>query len=307
MEDLLIRRRIIQRDRGQVERDALGCFDQLERVVDDRKRGQAQEVHLQQAHLLIDFMSYAVTMASSLVRVTGTSSVSGLGAITTPAAWTRAAHQPFQPHCGVDQLADLRVFIRRGQRRRVFQRLLDRDPNRRWNQFRDSVHLAVRHVQRAPNVLDRRLRRHGVEGDDLRHLVLAVLLLHVLDHLAAPVHAEVDVDVRHVDALRVQEALEKKLVLQRVDVGDLHAVRHQRSGGRAAPRPDGNRLLARVADKVPHNHEIAGILHLLDAGNLTFHPGPVLRNVFFSRPPARRCSIDVASRFSSPLRHTFSK
>ena len=34
----------------------------------------------------IDFMSYAVTMASSLVRVTGTSSVSGLGAITTPAA-----------------------------------------------------------------------------------------------------------------------------------------------------------------------------------------------------------------------------
>ena len=47
MEDLLIRRRIVQRDGGQVEVDALRRLDQLERVVNDGERGQAEEVHLQ--------------------------------------------------------------------------------------------------------------------------------------------------------------------------------------------------------------------------------------------------------------------
>ena len=46
------------------------------------------------------------------------------------------------------------------------------------------------------------------------------LAAHVIDHLLAFAEAEVDVDVRHADALRVEEALEQQVVLQRIDVGD---------------------------------------------------------------------------------------
>ena len=43
---------VVQRDRVDVEVDALGAFDLVERVADERERAQAQEVHLQQADAL---------------------------------------------------------------------------------------------------------------------------------------------------------------------------------------------------------------------------------------------------------------
>ena len=60
----------------------------------------------------------------------------------------------------------------------------------------------------------------------------------VLDHLAAPMVVEVDVDVRHRHALGIQEALEDEPVPQRVDVGDPERVGDERPGRRAAARPD---------------------------------------------------------------------
>ena len=90
----------------------------------------------------------------------------------------------------------------------------------------------------------------------------------VLDDLVAPVHAEVDVEVRHADALGVQEALEQQLVLDRIDVGDAHRVRDQRAGARAAARADRDAVLLGVADEVPDDQEVARELHLLDDAEL---------------------------------------
>ena len=59
---------------------------------------------------------------------------------------------------------------------------------------------------------------------------------HVLHHALAAVHREVDVDVGHRLAARVEEALEQQVVADRVDVGDAQRVGHQRAGGRAAAR-----------------------------------------------------------------------
>ena len=51
---------------------------------------------------------------------------------------------------------------------------------------------------------------------------------------------------------------------QRVDVGDAQAVRHEAAGRRAAARADRDALLARVADEVPDDQEVARVLHPLD-------------------------------------------
>jgi hypothetical protein len=80
----------------------------------------------------------------------------------------------------------------------------------------------------------------------------------VVDDLAAAVHAEIDVDIGHGDALGIQEALEEQLVLQRIDIGDAERVGNERSGGRSAAGTDGNVVLFGVADEVPDDQEIAG-------------------------------------------------
>ena len=80
-------------------------------------------------------------------------------------------------------------------------------------------------------------------------LARAVLVRDVLDDLAAPALAEVDVDVGQRDALGVQEPLEDEVVLDRIDVRDPQAVGDEAAGRRSAPRTDRNALLARVRMK----------------------------------------------------------
>ena len=110
----------------------------------------------------------------------------------------------------------------------------------RRDQLGDCVDVGEAHIEHAAHVFDRGARAQGAEGDDLRHLLAAILLGDVLDHFAAPVRAEIDVDIGHADALRIQEALKQQAVLQRVDIGDLHGVADQAAGGRTASRADRN-------------------------------------------------------------------
>ena len=87
-----------------------------------------------------------------------------------------------------------------------------------------------------------RLRRHGAEGDDLAHRVAPVGVGHVVDHPVATLHAEVDVEVGHGNPFRVEETFEQQIVGQRIEVGDLQHVGHQRAGARAPPGPTGTPL-----------------------------------------------------------------
>ena len=120
------------------------------------------------------------------------------------------------------------------------------------------------------------LRGHGVEGDDLGDLFPAVFAGDVFDDFVAPVHAEVDVDVGHGYALGIQEALEQERVLDGIDVGDLHGVGDERSGGGATARADGDVDFAGVPDEVPDDEEVAGELHLPDAADFAFQAGFVV-------------------------------
>ena len=99
-----------------------------------------------------------------------------------------------------------------------------------------SVDDAVGDLEHAAGVADGGARGHRPERDDLGDTVAAVLLGDVIDHALAALDGEVDVDVGHRLAARVEEALEE-VVLDRVDVGDLERVGGERAGGRARPGP----------------------------------------------------------------------
>ena len=102
--------------------------------------------------------------------------------------------------------------------------------------------------------------------------VASVALGHVPDDLVAAVVREIDVHVGHRDAFGIQESLEQQSVSHRVDIGDAQAVGGQRARGRAATGSHRDPLLARVADEVPDDQEVAGESHLLDDGQLLSEP-----------------------------------
>src|SRR5207253_11355786 len=92
------------------------------------------------------------------------------------------------------------------------------------------------------------------------------------DYFTAAPDAEIDVDVGHGHAFRVQEPLEEKVVLQRIDVGDTEAVSHKRSGRRASTWSDRNAMILGVANKIPNDKEIAGVFHALNDFDLMPEP-----------------------------------
>ena len=112
-------------------------------------------------------------------------------------------------------------------------------------------------------------------------MVAPVLVRDVLDRLLAPVILEVHVDVRHLFALDVEEALEHQPVVQRVEVGDAEAVERQRRRC-AAPHPEDDPLPPREVRDVPDHEEVVGVLRLRYDVQLVLQP--LLRRV---RRPVR--------------------
>ena len=139
---------------------------------------------------------------------------------------------PLHVGVGVDRLAQVLAGLQAvlEARAAAHDRLRD--------QLRGPVAGRVVVAEHAGRVAGRRARRHLAEGDDLGDRLAPVLLLHVADHPLAAADREVDVDVGHRLARRVQEALEQQVVGERVEVGDVERVGDDRAGRRAAPGAD---------------------------------------------------------------------
>ena len=170
--------------------------------------------------------------------------------------------QALQGSGDVQQLARLGVGVHAfGQAGFGAQGLVQGDAQLGGHQLGYLVHLGVGDVHGPAHVAQHSTSQHGPVGDDLGHMVRAVFLGDVFDHLAPAVVAEVHVDIRHGLALDVQKALKDKFVADGVKVGDAHGIGHQAAGGRAAPRPHGDALVLGPVDEVGHHQEVAGEAH----------------------------------------------
>ena len=187
--------------------------------------------------------------------------------------------QTFKLQRDVEHAPDPLVLgARRVEARLVLDRLRERHGIGRVlrHELAELVDLSVRHFENTPDVAHHAARLQRAEGDDLRHVVLAVFLLDVADHLLAPLLAEVDVEVRHRDAVGIEEALEQKTEADRVEVGDRQRPGDKRARARAAARPDGNSLPLRPFDEVGDDQEVAGKLHAFDDADFEIEPRGIL-------------------------------
>jgi hypothetical protein len=172
------------------------------------------------------------------------------------------APQPLEAGGGVEHLAGLGVVVAgHPQLGRELERLGQGAllaQHRRGHGLGQVVAQLVGEPEHPGRVADGLLGLDGGEGDDLGDVVGPVLLGGVADHVAAPALVEVQVDVGHLVAARVEEPLEHQPVGDRVEVGDAQAVGDARPGGAPPPRADPDAVLAGVAAQVGHDQEVAG-------------------------------------------------
>ena len=207
--------------------------------IDQRQRAQAEEVHLQQADAL-DLLHRPLRddfVVGPLVerRVLGDRLRRDHHA---GGVHRGVARHAFEPAGDREQLLDLRVVLPPAPCSAGFS------SSALSSVMSSAAGSASRPCRRPrygisstrPTSRTTALRLHRPEGDDLRDVLAAVLPGDVLDHLAAPPLAEIDVDVGQRDALGVEEPLEDQVEVERIDVGDPQAVGHQAAGGRPAAR-----------------------------------------------------------------------
>ena len=92
-------------------------------------------------------------------------------------------------------------------------------------------------------------------------MVVTVFICTIVDHLIASCILDVDIDIRHANAIRIEEALKEQAVLERVKIGDIKRIRNDRPRGTAPAWPKDNPLTLAPVDEILHDEEIPLIPH----------------------------------------------
>ena len=143
----------------------------------------------------------------------------------------------------------------------MVERTLQRNVQFHRHQLGDLVGLLIGVAQHPAHITDDAAGSHGAKGDNLRHVVMAVLARHIVNHLTPALIAQVDVQIGHGHALGVQKPLKQQVVFQGIQLGDIQTVGDNRASAAAAARAHHDVLLPRKADKIPHNQEIIHKAH----------------------------------------------
>ena len=75
-------------------------------------------------------------------------------------------------------------------------------------------------------------------------------------HFKAAFIFEVNIDIRHFNALRRQKTLEQQAILKRIEVGNFKCIRHNSASSRTTTRPNANALTACPLNVLLHNQKI---------------------------------------------------
>ena len=248
---------VVQRETVRIDLLARGLLDQGHHFREDRQVAQAEEVHLQEAGPLHvahgplgdDFFLVLHALQGHVVgqRAIGDHHRRGVRA--------HVAGQALDLHGQVEQFADFGIaVVDLFQVVAFLQRLGEGDVQFVGHQGHDGVDAGDGHSQGPAHVADRRPGRQRAERADLRHVVHAVLVFDVLDHFAAALLAEVDVDIGRFPPALVQKPLEQQIVFQRANVAQMQGVGDQRADA-GATRRGPNPLLAGEAHEIPHDQK----------------------------------------------------
>ena len=260
---------IIQRQAVDIDLGAMALSDQIDAFFDQSKRLQPQYIHLQHLQFVqpFPFVLHQDHLLAILLDAAGQGHI--IGKISRGDHHPRGmnpglADQPFQHDrmfqdaliqlILIDQIAKLRILLQR-----VFQAL-----HHAGDGLGDDIGFGCRYRKHTRHVLDHAFRAQSSEGDDLRNALAVKLLYDVVDHSAPALGAEINVDIRHADAVGIQETLEHQSIFEGIYLCDIQEIGDDAASRGTAPRSHRNVLFARVVDDILHHQEIALKAHPLD-------------------------------------------
>ena len=100
----------------------------------------------------------------------------------------------------------------------MLESIFERDAQRFGDHVRQLSHAFQRDIECTPHVLDRSAGGQGAERGDLCDAAFAIFLPDIGDHFLPAVLAEVDIDVRRLAPIGIEETFEQQVVLERIDV-----------------------------------------------------------------------------------------
>ncbi len=194
-------------------------------------------------------------------------------------------------HRHIQQAPGLRMgLVQHLQIRTALQGTGNANPQLSRDQLRCLVHLIVRQIQRPADIADSRPCSHRPEGDDLCHMLLAVFVNNVSNHLVAALVAEVDINIRHRYPFRIKETLKKQIVLQRVHIRDPQGIRSETACRGTAAWAGRNALAVAIGNEIPDDQKVIAEAHALDNTQLIGQPVLGCR-LLLGRCPERRIRI----------------
>ena len=256
---------VVERQLINVDGDPLRALDHLAGVADDGQGFEAEEIHLQQAELPDGVHGILGHERAAFVQLERQQVHERLRPDDHAGRMDAGVpRQVLQDEGSVDELPrHLLGFVGLLELRRLLERLRQIHLELGGDHLRQPVAVPVRQPHHPAHVPHHGFGAHGSERDDLGHSFAPVFFADILDDVRPAVVGEIDVDIRRIDALRIQEALEQQAVADGVHVRDVEQVGDQRAGG-AAARHAGDAVFAAVSDEVRHDEEIGDEPGFLD-------------------------------------------
>ena len=187
-----------------------------------------------------------------------------------------------QTLCHVNHIVHLRIaFVETSEFRIHLQGLFNGDSKLHGHHFCHLIHLGIREIQSLSHSLQNTSGCHGSKGYNLGHGILSVFLGNIGNGTISLCILKVHVDIRHGDSLRIQETLEKQIVLYRINICNSGTVAHLTSCRRTTPRPYPAVVVSAPVDIVPHNQNVFHKPHGLNNSKLILHVGINLPALFF--------------------------
>ena len=228
--------RVVERDAGEVDRRAVGLRDLLDALLDGGEHPEPEQVDLEEAGVGAGVLVPLAELAARHRR-----GLHGHEVDQRP----RRDHHPARVLGDVARQAGdlgreelerapaLRDELALGVRERGHL-LGDAGGVPAVGEPREPLELGLRQAERLADVADRAARAVGREARDERGVLVAVALGDGDDQLLADVAREVEVDVRDRGQLAVEEAAEREVVRDRVDVREAGQVADDRADRAAA-------------------------------------------------------------------------
>ena len=260
---------VVERNLGLVDVDAAGGLDVLFGLGDNGERTQAQEVHLEQAHVgdhvafvLGDFhAALCVELRGHMLvdRVSADENGAGVHAL--------AAREALDGQRRVDNLLCVGVFLvglhKVGREIVLVLLVFAHGRGKRrvggvGNHLGKLLGEAHREAQHARGIVDGLFGLEDRVRDNVRDVVGAVAAADIVHHLQAPLIVEVHIDIGHLGTLGRQESLEHQAVLKRVEARDVHGVRNDGACGRTTARTHADTVCLGPLHVVGDDEEVGG-------------------------------------------------